>query len=452
MKIDAGTYPVFKKSIYKNPDGGIVLPKDMWRESYNLYKSVSVAELNPADTTLWGRLNPFGARLLLECNGEKTIEEIAKSIYREESEQFRDSILNFFENASLKFEMDFLEEPASREVTCCGTFDCYYPLRVLTEVTTRCNLQCKHCAVSAGTAGGTDMKKEDLFGLVETLSDNGTRDFEITGGEPLLRKDIFNIIDKCCDRLYEVILATNGTLITREVAKNLAELTNLLVQVSLDSYDPASHDRFRGVNGAHNKAVQGIYNLISEGIFTRVEVTITQDTIGDFEEILLFANELGVRGINFDIARDTGRGRELGVNPDDALRWIKEIDEVAEKYANLLSIFYERTRSEFTSRDCGAGRTMWVVGPTGNLRPCTYLNEDYLVCGNLLKDEFHSAFSGERASIFSKIRFPSKEICGDCTYLLHCDKCFCNGVLMYRRLGDTCTWGKVMRIKEWVNV
>lgn len=452
MKIDAGKYPVFKKEIYKNPEGGIVLPKDMWRESYNLYKSVSVVELNPADTTLWGRLNPFGAKLLLECNGERTIEEIIESIYHEEADKFRDSILKFFENAASKFEMDFLETPASHRVKSCGTFECYYPLRVLAEVTTRCNLQCQHCAISAGAGNGIDMKKEDLFQFVETLSESGTRHFEITGGEPLVRKDIFDIINKCCDNFYEVVLATNGTLITREVAKKLAEITNILVQVSLDSHNAAFHDTFRGVKGAFDKAVQGIYNLVSEGVFTRVEVTVTEDNIRDFEEILLLANELGVRGINFDIARNTGRGKKLEIHPDDALKWMKEIDNVANKYSNLLSIFYERTRSEFTSRDCGAGRTMWVVGPTGNVRPCTYLNEDYLMCGNVLKDEFHNVFSGERASIFSKIRFPSKEICGTCSYLLHCDKCFCNGVLMYRRLGDRCKWGKEMKIGEWVHI
>ena len=450
--IDAGKYPVFNKKIYKNPNGGIVLPKDMWRESYNLYKSVSVAELNPAETMLWGRLNPLGAKLLLECNGEKTIEEIIQSIYKEKADEFRNSILNFFENAALKFELDFFETPTPHEVEPCGTFECYYPLRVLTEVTTRCNLTCQHCAISSGPADGKEMKKEDLFKIVEMFSEAGTRDFEITGGEPLLRKDIFDVIDKCCDSFYEVILATNGTLITREVARKLAELTNVLVQVSLDSYTATFYDQFRGVKGAFDKAVKGIYNLVSEGVFTRVEVTVTKDNAEDFEEILLFANELGVRGVNFDIARDTGRGEALGIHPDDAMRWMKEIDGITDKYANLVSIFYERTRSEFTSRDCGAGRTMWVLGPTGFIRPCTYLNEEYLVCGNLLKDEFHNVFSGERASIFTKIRFPTKEICGDCKYLLHCDKCFCNGVLMYRRMGDACTWGKAMRIKEWVTI
>jgi MoaA/NifB/PqqE/SkfB family radical SAM enzyme len=445
-------YPVFNHKVYKSPQGGIILPKSWLKERYSRYKRMDTPlEPDASMNVVWGTLNTFGTRILLECSGEKTIGEIASQLYQEKAEKFKESILTFFNNMSLRFDIDFFDEPSPCEVESCGTFECYYPLRVLAEVTTRCNLTCQHCLVSAG-ADGVDMKKEDLFTLIDTVSDEGTIDFEISGGEPFCRRDIFDIVEKCCSTFRGVVFATNGTLIGKEEAHTLSTYENLFVQVSLDSHTPEFHDTFRGVTGAFEKAVSGISTLVSEGVKTHVEVTVTKENIKAFEKILLLAEELGVRGVNYDMAKHVGRGENLTQTPDEVMSWMKEVDTVCEKYKDRPSPFFERLRREFTQQNCGAGRTFWTVGPTGNVRPCNYLHEGYLVCGNLLKEAYDTIFNRDSAVRFSSIEFPGKALCGECRYLLYCDSCFCNGVVMYERLKDKCTWGSATEIGEWITM
>ncbi len=443
-------YPIFHQKIYSHPQGGVILPKSKLEELYNIY-SVNAPCIGSDTSSIWGDLNEFGTELLLKCNGEKSIEDIAKKVYDEKSDEFKDSILRFFENIAAKYDVEFLDNPSFHRVETCGTSECYYPLRVLAEVTTRCNLKCQHCSASAGM-NGKDMKNEDLFRIIDILSEKGIRNFDIGGGEPLIRRDIFDIVKKCCNNFYTVVVATNGTLIGREEAQTLAEYGNLYVQVSLDSHASHFHDHFRGVEGAFKKTISGIYNLVSEGVHTRIEIVVSKDNVRTFEEILLLAGELGVRGVNYDMVRDVGRGENLSIAPDDVMSWMKEVEGVITEYADRFSQVYEKSRKEFVSQDCGAGKTLWTCGLTGNLRPCTFLSEDYLVCGNLLKEDFHTIFSGESASTFSRMMFPCKDICGDCRYLLYCNRCFCNGVVMYRKLKDECTWGVTNRIGEWVNM
>jgi radical SAM protein with 4Fe4S-binding SPASM domain len=444
---DNTKYPVFNQKVYKNPKGGIILPAmDKNRGCGRIH-----ALRDHSAAPFWGNLNEFGTKILLDCNGEKSIEDIVDQLYGEKKDEFRDSIYTFFKQISLKFDIDFFDEPTPYTVESCGTFECYYPLRVLVEVTKRCNLKCQHCSVSAGEKG-EDIKKEDLFSLIDHFSEEGTWSVDISGGEPFLRKDIYDIVKKCSENFYDVLIVTNGTLIKKGEAKKLAEFGNVYIHVSLDSHTSRFHDKFRGLNGAFDKTINGIYNLVSQGIYTRVGVTVTKDNVKDFEKIILLADELGVDGINYDMVRAVGRGAYLSPTPEDIMAWMDETNTIYKKYKGKTSLFYERFRREFTSEDCGAGRTMWTLGPTGNIRPCTFLSEDYLVCGNLLREDFHTVFNRDPATRFSTLKFPCKEICGDCEYLPHCSKCFCNGVLMYKKLKENCTWGVATHIKEWVNV
>jgi radical SAM protein with 4Fe4S-binding SPASM domain len=447
MDIAVDKYPVFKQNIYKHPHGGTILPKRARRKNC----SHGTPGADVSTDLSWGTLNPFAAKILLECSGEKTIGEITSHLYQENAEKFKDSILTFFKNISLKFDIEFCDRPSPCNVKSCGTFECYYPLSVLAEVTTRCNLTCQHCSVPAGP-DGVDMRKEDLFTIMKKLSDENIWSFSISGGEPFCRRDIFDIVEKCSDMFRLVLIVTNGTLIGKEEAKKIAEYENVIAQVSLDSHTPEFHDTFRGVAGAFEKAASGISTLVSEGVYTRVGLTVTRGNIETVEKILFFAHELGAMDVSYDMIRDVGRGKTLGVNPDEVMSWMKEVDTVREKCEDDISIVFERERREFSSQDCGAGKTLWILGPTGNVRPCTYLHEGYLVCGNLLTDEYDTVFNREPSTRFSSIKFPCEALCGECKYLLYCSGCFCNGVLMYKRLKDKCTWGAATEIGEWVTL
>jgi radical SAM protein with 4Fe4S-binding SPASM domain len=450
MEISTEKYPVFRNRIYKNPDGGIV-PNLLCEEGVYDFGDTN-AILIGTRATPWANVNEAGAKLLSECNGEKTIGDMIAQVYGEESEKMRDTVLQFFKNISLQFTIEFCDSPSSCKVKSYGTVECYYPLRVVGEVTTRCNLTCQHCSNASGR-GGVDMKKGDLFRIVDRLSEEGILNFDITGGEPFVRKDVLEIAEKCCNTFYDVTIATNGTLIGKEEAAALAEFSNLSVIVSLDSHTSQFHDKFRGVDGAFKKAVSGIKNCVSEGIYTRIAATFTYENFGDFKQILHLVDELMVDGFNYDVVRGTGRGVNLDVRPEDDIKWMAEVDSIANEELDneMMTVFSERLRTTYT-QNCGAGKTMWTFAPDGNVRPCCVLDEKYVVCGNLLREDFHEIFSREPAVSLSKMKSPCEEMCGDCKYLPHCSECICNGILMYKRIGDTCMWGSKTKISNWVNL
>lgn len=446
MEICLDKYPVFKQRIYKNPHGGII-PK-LWGDASGDMNATNLG----SKVTPWGNVNESGAKLLLECTGEKTVEEILAQFYGEEPSETKESALEFFKNSSTRLIMEFGDSPSHHKVRSYGTFDYYYPMAVQGELTTRCNLNCKHCSNASGS-GGVDMKKEDYLRIVDMLSDVGTLTFAVTGGEPSIRKDFFEIVDYCCNTFYDVHIATNGTLIGKEAAQTLAEYANLSVIVSLDSHIPEFHDSFRRVKGTFDRALSGIRNLVYEGVYTLIGATFVRENIAHFKDLLLLADELRVDGINYDVARPTGRGEDIDISAEEDMQYIKEINTVLDETftERMMTVFCERLRTSYTS-NCGVGMTMWCFAPTGNIRPCSVLHEKYVCCGNLLKDDFDSIFSREPATILNKTRFPCKEICGDCKYLPYCIECICNGILMYKRIGDECVWGAKMKIKEWVNL
>jgi radical SAM protein with 4Fe4S-binding SPASM domain len=443
-EISTEKYPVFKQRIYKNPHGGII-PKLWGDASGNMGTNLG------SKVTPWGNVNKRGAELLLECNGEKTVGDIIAQVYGEESDKARDPILEYFKDVSLRLNMEFCDSPSSCKAKSYGTFECYYPMAVQGEVTTRCNLNCQHCSNASGR-GGVDMKKEDYLRIVDMLSDAGTLTFAVTGGEPFVRKDVLEIVEKCCNTFYDVHIATNGTLIGEKEAAALAEFSNLSVIVSLDSHTSQFHDKFRQVEGAFDRALSGIRNLVSEGIYTLVGATFVRENINHFKEVLFLAEELMVDGVNYDIARPTGRGEDIDISAEEDMLYMEEINTILDETFTdrMMTVFCERFRTSYMS-NCGVGMTMWCFAPTGNVRPCSVLNEKYVTCGNLLREDFHEIFSREPATILNRIRAPCKEMCGDCRYLSYCSECICNGILMYKRIGDTCIWGAKTKVDEWVN-
>jgi radical SAM protein with 4Fe4S-binding SPASM domain len=445
MEICTKKYPVFNQRIYKNPHGGII-PK-LWGDA-----SGDMGTNLGSKVTPWGNVNKSGAELLLECNGEKTIDEIITQFYGEGPDRAKDTILEYFKNVSLRFVMEFCDSPSPHKVRSYGTFECYYPMAVQGEVTTKCNLNCQHCSNASGR-GGIDMKKEDYFKIIDMLSDAGTLTFAVTGGEPFVRKDVLEIVEKCCNTFYDVHIATNGTLIGKEEAAALAEYSNLSVIVSLDSHTPEFHDTFRRVEGTFDRAVSGIRNLVSEGIYTLVGATFVHENVKHFKQVLFLAEELMVDGVNYDIARPTGRGEDIDIRAEEDMLYMAEINNLLDETFTdrMMTVFCERFRTSYTA-NCGVGMTMWCFAPTGNVRPCSVLHEKYVVCGNLLKEDFHRIFSREPATTLNRIRSPCKEICGDCKYLPYCIECICNGILMYKRIRDKCIWGAKMKVRDWVNL
>jgi len=126
------------------------------------------------------------------------------------------------------------------------------------HITNLCNLKCKHCYASAGNELNNELTYDEIIDIIDQLAEMNINYITVSGGEPLARKDVYEIIQYIKSKNINVMITTNGTLIDEEVVKKLKELKIDSVQVSMDSHIPEIHDKFRGVEGSFDRAVQAI--------------------------------------------------------------------------------------------------------------------------------------------------------------------------------------------------
>ncbi len=163
------------------------------------------------------------------------------------------------------------------------------PFLVVWDFTRMCNLRCKHCYASAAPKPDPDeLTTEEAKKAVDEFAKAGVVAIAFSGGEPLARRDFLEVAGYAADRGFYVAVATNGTLITREVARKMKEAGVRYVEVSLDGLE-RTHDEFRGVPGAWRRAVEGVRNCVEAGLDVGIAVTATRHSLGEIPKLLELA-------------------------------------------------------------------------------------------------------------------------------------------------------------------
>ena len=182
---------------------------------------------------------------------------------------------------------------------------------VVWNTTRRCNLRCVHCYSSSQNVKYSDeLTTEQGKGLIDDLASFGAPVLLLSGGEPLLREDLPELLKHAVGRGMRAVISTNGTMITREKARIFGKIGLSYVGVSLDGMQKI-HDRFRGVEGAFEKAMQGIRNCIDEGIKVGIRFTITGKNQGEVPEIFDLIEREGIPRVCFYHLVYSGRGSKL---------------------------------------------------------------------------------------------------------------------------------------------
>ncbi|MGC9436133.1 MAG: radical SAM protein, partial [Methanomicrobiales archaeon] len=185
------------------------------------------------------------------------------------------------------------------------------PFLVVWDLTRACNLRCRHCYQRAGRPLPEELSTDEALALVDELADAGVVALSLSGGEPLMRRDLFDIAARARDRGMYVSCASNGTLITPDVARRMKESGIEYVEISLDAPDAATHDAFRGMPGAFERTCAGVRACVDAGLFTCVAATATRHTCPQVPDLYALSADLGVqRFICFNFI-PTGRGVEI---------------------------------------------------------------------------------------------------------------------------------------------
>ncbi|ACL19828.1 radical SAM/SPASM domain-containing protein [Desulfitobacterium hafniense] len=287
------------------------------------------------------------------------------------------------------------------------------PISTYIAVTGKCRYNCWHCsAASAGqSAGQKELSTPALIRIVQKLQDLGVGIIGFTGGEPLLRDDLEEIVAAVDRQKSMVLVFSTGFNLTLERAAALKGAGLFGIALSLDSVRKERHDELRGYPGAYDQALNGIRNARQAGLYTMSQTVCTRELMAE-GEIFELAEMLKGSGIHeMRIMEPLPCGRLSG--PSSALLSAEEQNQLKQLHITLngdqrypkASVFpYFESAEQF---GCGAGTQHSYVDAAGNFGPCDFLED--LRYGNLLTDDvrevwqkMHQASGGPKCSCLAK--------------------------------------------------
>ncbi|MCR5121363.1 MAG: radical SAM protein [Ruminococcus sp.] len=301
------------------------------------------------------------------------------------------------------------------------------------ELTSRCNERCLHCGSSCGDIVLDEMPAETYYRFLdEVKADLGTDDkmLCITGGEPLLRREFFDIMGYAHKLGFSWGMTSNATLITREVAERLRDAGMATISVSIDGLEP-THDAFRRTPGGYKLAMRGIENLLAVGGFKTVQVTtvVTHQNIGELDALFDIFDKMDIDSWRVIGIEPMGRALqypELLLTPDDHRRLINYIrdkrmagEPVCYGCSHYLGLEYEHEVRDWYYF-CLAGLYTASITANGDIIACLDIERrPELVQGNILRDRFGEVWrNGFKA--FRRDLSDDCEKCRNCSEVAHC--------------------------------
>jgi radical SAM protein with 4Fe4S-binding SPASM domain len=277
----------------------------------------------------------------------------------------------------------------------------------------------------------SELTTEEARFLIDELSYlNSVLLLVLSGGEPLLREDILDIVEYASQAGFITVLGSNGTLLTRETLKSLKEAGLRGVGISIDSTIPSNHDSFRGFNGAWELSINALRFAGDLGIETQMDVTLTDRNIHEIENFVELGASLSVKAVNFFFLVCTGRAMKTditGYNYESTLKKITQLIKMEKRLMirarctpHIYRLLYEEGfKISQGTRGCLAGRHYMRIDPEGNVTPCPYMP---FILGNIKKSSLTDIW--ENSTYLRQMREERyKGKCGVCEYVEICGGC-----------------------------
>ncbi|MGO8796008.1 MAG: radical SAM protein [Candidatus Sulfotelmatobacter sp.] len=208
------------------------------------------------------------------------------------------------------------------------------PRLIFWELTKGCNLRCIHCRASATELSSPDdLSTETAKAIIDQIAEVSNPILVLSGGEPLFRKDIFELARYGTEKGLRVALATNGTLVTKAVARKIADAGVKRVAISLDGSDAATHDTFRGIPGSFDAAITGFRNLKEVGLSVQINTTIARHNAHQLPDVLALARGIGADALHTFLLVPVGCGVDIAA----------EQMVPPEEYERMLNWFYDQS-------------------------------------------------------------------------------------------------------------
>ncbi|HOS98392.1 MAG TPA: radical SAM protein [Deltaproteobacteria bacterium] len=298
------------------------------------------------------------------------------------------------------------------------------------ELTRACNLNCVHCRASATNSPAEDeLTTKEGMTLLDDLARGGTRLVILSGGEALVRPDVFELAARGTSLGLRMTLATNGSPVTESVARNLLDAGIARVSVSLDGVTAGVHDAFRGLGGAFAMAMRGIEILLAHGIPVQVNTTVAAANIHEMGLFPEFLEHIGVMAWHVFFLVPTGRGHD--VEPAKVAQYRRMLEDFhgasrsarIECKATCAPQYYrmfEEQGGSAPTKGCLAGTGFGFVSATGVVQPCGFLQID---CGSIRRTPLQEIW--ETSETLRALRDADRLLgkCGTCGFTAVCGGC-----------------------------
>jgi len=267
-----------------------------------------------------------------------------------------------------------------------------------------------------------------LLSLLAQMRGHGVSSVELTGGEPMTHPDFLKIYKKSSELFDRVGVVSNGVLIDDGVVEAFrAGGDHVVVQIDLDGDHAAVHDALRGIPGSFDKTLHAAKKMKSHGIKFRVVMNVYPGNLSRVRQTALLARQIGARQFSFASVLMVGRATEMeDFTSEELQEMVRLVDELEHTYPEFVQISVKGEKDTFFHKNgnCGAGSRSLVLGPTGNVRPCPMLGEDYGIFGNLLRDDYEKVIHNAPLTKHYELQMPDEASCKTCDYLYFCKGCF----------------------------
>lgn len=293
------------------------------------------------------------------------------------------------------------------------------PITAVWEITEECNFKCPHCR-AAYASKSDDINIENS--IMNELIKNHILSVNISGGEPLLNRRINKIVEKLVSNGIDTGISSNGWYF-KEKGKELIEKGLSFIQVSIDG-TPDVHDKFRGVNGAYNRAIEALQFAKENEIRTQMNVTITSENIDSLDYNIKVAKELGIDRIFFRRVLPTGRGETNRYVLPKKEKYIETIKHLSSINIDGLDIAIDDPiigvlkNQSINIIGCTAGIKSVGIASDGSVYPCIFFRE---CIGNLNTTSLKEIW--DSSDVLKKMRSRDIGECGLCKYKYSCGGC-----------------------------
>lgn len=299
------------------------------------------------------------------------------------------------------------------------------------NTTNACNMYCDHCYREAGCKAEEELSTSEAKTMLEQIARAGFKIMIFSGGEPLLRPDILELVAYATKLGLRPVFGTNGTLITLDMAHKLKAAGAMGMGISLDSMDAKKHNGFRKFPNAWEGAVQGMKNCREAGLPFQIHTTVMDWNSHELEAMTDFAVELGAVAHHFFFLVPTGRAKTIEAESLRAeqyeavlTRIMKKQQEVdielkptcAPQFMRIAAQMGVKTRFR---RGCLAGTAYCIISPRGKVQPCAYLNMEL---GDVRETPFDEIW--KNSEVLNTLRtLEYKGGCGSCEFKRVCGGC-----------------------------